>query len=148
MLGLTKQEVLEQLDNIIEFSELNDFIHQPIRTYSSGMYAKLGFSVIANLAPEILLIDEVLSVGDIQFVDKCIERMETFRASPDVTMVIVSHSMGDIKRLCDRVAWIEDHGLRMVGHADEVADAYENESRKKRVFSVSESDMVTVSVGG
>jgi len=137
LLGLTKREVLEQLDSIIDFSELKDFIHQPIRTYSSGMYAKLGFSVIANLAPEILLIDEVLAVGDIEFVDKCIDRLEIFRASPDVTMVVVSHNMDDIKRLCDRAAWIEDRSLRMIGPAEEVASAYER--IEKKGFAIKEN---------
>jgi lipopolysaccharide transport system ATP-binding protein len=111
------------MDEIIEFSELGDFIYQPIRTYSSGMYARLGFSVIAHLDPEILLIDEVLAVGDIEFQKKCLYKMMGFKKS-GVTMVFVSHSREDVERICDRVIWIDNHSIRMVGPPKDVVLNY------------------------
>lgn len=123
LLGLTKREVLRKIDEIIEFSELGEFIDQPVRIYSSGMLARLGFSVVAHLEPEILLIDEILAVGDVEFQKKCISKMMEFKQS-GVTMVFVSHSMEDVRFICNRVAWIEDHVLRMVGEPDDVISNY------------------------
>lgn len=124
LLGMTRAEVTRKIDSIIEFSELGDFIEQPIRMYSSGMLARLGFSVIAHLDPEILLIDEVLSVGDLSFQKKCIDKMMQFKNS-DVTIVLVSHSPRDILAVCDRVIWIEDHEIRMMGPAAEVMEEFQ-----------------------
>lgn len=123
LLGLTRNQVKSKMDEIIEFSELGDFIYQPIRTYSSGMYARLGFSVIAHLDPEILLIDEVLAVGDIEFQKKCLYKMMGFKKS-GVTMVFVSHSREDVERICDRVIWIDNHSIRMVGPPKDVVLNY------------------------
>jgi len=123
LLGLTKNEVLEKIDEIIEFSEIGEFINQPIRTYSSGMLARLGFSVIAHLDPEILLIDEILAVGDVEFQKKCLDKMISFKKN-GVTMVFVSHSMNEVKRVCDRVMWIESHAIKMIGEPAIVADKY------------------------
>jgi lipopolysaccharide transport system ATP-binding protein len=123
LLGLTRAEVKSKMDEIIEFSELSDFIEQPIRTYSSGMLARLGFSVIAHLDPEILLIDEILAVGDIEFQKKCIDKMMSFKRS-GVTMVLVSHSMQDVERICDRVIWIENHSIEIVGNPKDVIASY------------------------
>lgn len=123
LLGLNKTEVSSKMDEIIEFSELLEFIDQPIRTYSSGMLARLGFSVIAHLEPEILLVDEVLAVGDMNFQQKCIDKMNSFKKS-GVTIVLVSHSMQDIKTICDRVVWIEDHRVIKSGSPDEVISSY------------------------
>jgi lipopolysaccharide transport system ATP-binding protein len=123
LLGLTRRDVLKKMDEIIEFSELVNFIDQPIRTYSSGMLARLGFSVIIHLEPEILLIDEVLAVGDIDFQKKCIDKMMNFKKS-GVTIILVSHSMEDVKKICDRVIWIEEHTVRMLGEPDEVIASY------------------------
>ncbi len=125
LMGLTRTEVLRKIDEIIEFSELLEFIDQPVRTYSSGMVARLGFSVVAHLDPEIMLIDEVLAVGDIGFQEKCIDTMKRFKKS-GVTMVFVSHSVPDIVRICDRVMWIDDHGIKMLGNTNDVADSYRN----------------------
>ena len=100
------------MDDIIAFSEIEEFIDQPVRVYSSGMLARLGFSIVACLDPEILLIDEVLAVGDIDFQKKCLEKMEEFKRN-GVTIVFVSHSMDNVKRICDRVIWIEDHSIKM-----------------------------------
>lgn len=126
LLGMTRAEVLKKIDEIIEFSGLEDFIEQPLRTYSSGMQARLGFSVVASLEPEILLIDEVLSVGDIDFQKKCLDRMLGFKKE-GVTIIFVSHSINDVKMLCDRVMWIEDKGIRLIDDSLRVTEAYLNQ---------------------
>lgn len=123
LLGLTRKEVAEQIDKIVEFSELGEFIHHPIRTYSSGMYARLGFSVVAHLKPEILLIDEVLAVGDSGFQNKCMKKMKEFR-NGDVTIVLVTHSPGDVENLCERVIWIKDHKVAADGPTKEILPLY------------------------
>ena len=124
LLGLTKAEVQDCEEAIIEFSELGDFIDQPVRTYSSGMYAKLGFSVIATLKPEILLVDEILSVGDIAFNRKCEKKFEEFRSNKDVTIIIVSHGLETVGKLCDRAAWVENKMVKMVGPTNNVIKEY------------------------
>lgn len=123
LMGLTRGEILKRLNDIIEFSGLGHFIGQPIRVYSSGMLARLGFSVVAHLEPEILLIDEVLAVGDNEFQKKCIDKMMDFKKKR-VTIVFVSHSMVDIERICDRVAWIDNHTIRTIGNATDVIHRY------------------------
>jgi lipopolysaccharide transport system ATP-binding protein len=110
LLGLTRRQVAEKLDEIISFAELNEFIDQPIRSYSTGMVARLGFSVVAHLEPELLLIDEVLAVGDAAFQQKCIAKMKAFR-DQGVSVIMVSHSAADIELLCKRVIWIENHQI-------------------------------------
>ncbi len=110
LLGMTKKEALSKMDAIIEFSELHDFIDQPIRTYSSGMLARLGFSVAIHVEPEILLVDEILAVGDQNFQKKCIDKMLSFKKS-GVTIVLVSHSLEHIHKICNRVAKIENGHL-------------------------------------
>ncbi len=131
LMGLSRSQVQNQLEEIIEFSGLGEFIDQPIRTYSSGMYAKLGFSIVSNLSPEILLIDEVLSVGDHVFVQKCMNRIEQFRADPNVTLVLVSHDHVSVKTVCDRAVWIENHKVKLIGSANEVVDAYVESCEKQ-----------------
>ena len=126
LLGLTRLEVRKKMEEIIEFSELREFINQPIRTYSSGMLARLGFSVVSSLDPEILLIDEILAVGDMEFQKKCLDKMMGFKKS-GVAIVFVSHSIEDVKMICDRVMWIEDHRIKMTGKAYEVVEGYINE---------------------
>lgn len=123
LMGLRLSQVHKKMESIIEFSELGDFIDQPIRVYSSGMLTRLGFSVAAHLEPDILLIDEVLAVGDVRFVQKCKKRMIEFKNS-DITMVFVSHSQEDVKEICDRVIWIEGHVIKMQGDPEQVLDAY------------------------
>lgn len=125
LLGLTKREVKEYEAEIIEFSELGEFIDRPVRTYSSGMYAKLGFSVVSKLKPEIILVDEILSVGDISFARKCEATFDGFRANPDVTVIIVSHCLSTVSQNCDRAAWVENKTIKMVGPAKDVVKAYE-----------------------
>ncbi len=123
LMGLTRREVRQKMDEIIEFAELDDFIDQQIRVYSSGMVARLGFSVVAHLDPEILLIDEVLGVGDIRFQRKCLKKMAEFKGS-DITMILVSHSLPSVVNLCDRALWIENHAVQMIGDPMEVAERY------------------------
>jgi lipopolysaccharide transport system ATP-binding protein len=123
LMGLTRAEVLRKMEEIIEFAELRDFIDQPIRVYSSGMLTRLGFSVIAHLDPEILLLDEVLAVGDIEFQKKCLNRMAEFKRS-GVTMVFVSHSMANVEKICDRAMWIENHSIKIIDKTDAVITSY------------------------
>ena len=104
--GLTKKEIDERLDEIIEFSELEEFIDNPVRTYSSGMYMRLAFSVAINVNADILLIDEILAVGDSNFQLKCANKMQELKKE-GITIVIVSHSMGQIEELCDRCIWLD-----------------------------------------
>ena len=121
-LGLRK-EVQQRMDRIIEFSELGEFIDEPIRVYSSGMLAKLGFSVISQVEPDILIIDEVLAVGDISFQAKCIKTIKEFK-NRGVTILFVSHNMSDVEKICDRVVWIENHRLREIGSAERIIELY------------------------
>ena len=121
--GLTRAEIENRIQDIIEFSELGDFIDSPVRTYSSGMYMRLAFSVAINVDAEILLIDEILAVGDQHFQDKCFEKLEELKNS-DKTIVIVSHSLGSIKKLCNRAIWIYNGEIRMDGKTNEVIDEY------------------------
>ena len=121
--GLTKKEIDNRIDEIIEFSELGDYIDAPIRTYSSGMYMRLAFSVAINVDAEILLIDEILAVGDQHFQDKCYSKLHEL-ASSDKTIVIVSHSLGSIKQLCRRAIWIRNGEVAMDGECSDVIDAY------------------------
>ena len=121
--GLSKEEIKRRVDDIIEFSELGEFIDSPVRTYSSGMYMRLAFSVAINVDAEILLIDEILAVGDQHFQDKCFAKLRELRDS-DKTIVIVSHSLGPIKELCKRAVWLYDGKVRMDGNAKDVIDEY------------------------
>lgn len=121
--GLTKKEIDKRLDQIIEFSELQDFIDNPVRTYSSGMYMRLAFSVAINVDADILLIDEILSVGDQHFQEKCFKKMRELREQGK-TMVFVTHSMESVRNLCDRAIWLYDGQVRMDGDTQEVIDEY------------------------
>jgi len=104
--GLSRKEIDSKLESIIEFSELRDFIDSPIRTYSSGMYTRLAFSVAVHVSPDILLIDEILAVGDVNFQKKCISKIKEFKKK-GVTMVFVSHNMNDVLEICDSVVWLD-----------------------------------------
>lgn len=124
LLGLTRRAILSKLDEIVAFSELESFLDQPIRTYSSGMLARLGFSVAAHLDPEILLIDELLAVGDLRFQEKCLEKLEQFKKS-QVTIVLVSHSLGQVRDFCGRVIWLKDGRIAGDGQPHAVISSYE-----------------------
>ena len=123
LLGLSRRQIAARIDQIIDFSELAEHIDQPIRTFSTGMLARLGFSVVAHLDPEILLIDEILAVGDINFQSRCIDRMMSFKEH-GVTMVFVSHALEDIAKLCDRVIWLDNCTIRMIGPPQQVLQSY------------------------
>ncbi len=121
--GLNRSEIDERIDRIIEFSELGEFIDSPIRTYSSGMYMRLAFAVAINIDADILLIDEILAVGDQHFQEKCYEKLGEL-AKSNMTIVIVSHSLDSIKKLCKRGIWINDGKLKMDGKCSKVVDEY------------------------
>lgn len=121
--GLTHQEIDKRIDEIIEFSELGEFIEAPVRTYSSGMYMRLAFSVAINVDAEILLIDEILTVGDQHFQDKCFKKLQELKDS-NKTIIIVSHSLESIRNLCDRTIWLYDGKIRLDGNTNEVIDEY------------------------
>ena len=121
--GLTRQEIDARLQSIIDFSELGDFIDSPVRTYSSGMYMRLAFSVAINVDAEILLIDEILAVGDQHFQEKCFAKLEEL-AKSNMTIVIVSHSLDSISKLCNRAIWINNGEVAKDGPCQEVIDEY------------------------
>lgn len=121
--GLTRKEIDERIDSIIEFSELGSYIDNPVRTYSSGMYMRLAFSVAINVNADILLIDEILSVGDQHFQEKCFNKMRELKEQGK-TMVFVTHSMESVKNLCDRAIWLYEGKIRMDGNTEEVVNEY------------------------
>ena len=121
--GLTAAEIDSRVQDIIDFSELGEFIEAPVRTYSSGKYMRLAFAVAINVDADILLIDEILAVGDQHFQDKCFAKLEELKKS-DKTIVIVSHSLGSVKKLCDRAIWLYNGEVRMDGKTSEVIDEY------------------------
>lgn len=121
--GLTRREIDKRLNDIIEFSELQDFIDNPVRTYSSGQYMRLAFSIAINVDAEILLIDEILAVGDQHFQEKCYQKLEELRDS-DKTIIIVSHALDAIKKICTRGIWINEGKIQIDGEIDKVVDEY------------------------
>ena len=121
--GLTKSEIEKRLDTIIEFSELGDFIDNPVRTYSSGMYMRLAFSIAINVDADILLIDEILAVGDQHFQEKCFAKLHELKES-EKTIVIVTHSLDQVKSLCNRTIWIDEGKIALDGKPEEVIEAY------------------------
>ena len=123
VLGLSRREVDARLDSIVEFSGLEDFIDEPVKTYSSGMYVRLGFAVAIHTAPDVLLVDEVLAVGDEAFAHRCLRKIEELLASGR-TLLLVSHSLSLMEGICDRVLWLDGGKARMVGEPRRVADAY------------------------
>jgi ABC-2 type transport system ATP-binding protein/lipopolysaccharide transport system ATP-binding protein len=123
ILGLSRKEINRKFEKIVEFSELSDFIHSPLKSYSSGMLSRLGFAIATEVDPDILIIDEVLAVGDEHFKRKCGERIAGFKKM-GTTMLFVSHEMNDVKKLCDKVLWL-DHGMsRMYGDSELVTNEY------------------------
>lgn len=124
LLGFTEQHVKEKMQEIIEFSELGEFIDRPVKNYSSGMYSKLAFSITAILESEIMLIDEVLSVGDAKFKKKSYAKMKELISDKNRTVVIVSHNNDTLKKLCDTILWLHDGKIKMQGKTDEVLPKY------------------------
>jgi len=131
MLGLTKKEISAKFDEIVEFAELEDFIDAPVKTYSSGMYMRLGFAIAINVNPDILLIDEVLAVGDASFVPKCLDRIGDFRRRGK-TILFVSHDLSTVDKICDRVAWLKAGRVKVIGEAKRVIDAYLQDVAEKQ----------------
>lgn len=125
--GLTKKQIDARLEEIIEFSELRDFIDNPVRTYSSGMFMRLAFAVAINVDADILLVDEILSVGDQHFQEKCLNKMKELKAQGK-TMVFVTHSLGSARELCDRVVWLNKGHIQLDGDVNEVIDEYLKET--------------------
>lgn len=121
--GLTRAEIDKRLEDIISFSELEEFIDNPVRTYSSGQYMRLAFSIAINVDAEILLIDEILAVGDQHFQDKCFNKLKELSNS-NRTIIIVSHSLGSIQSLCNRAIWINDGKIQMDGNTKDVIEEY------------------------
>ncbi len=124
LLGFRENEIRMKIDEIIEFSELGDFIDRPVKTYSSGMYSKLAFSITAILETEIMLIDEVLSVGDAKFKKKSLKKMKQLITDKDRTVIIVSHSNETLRELCDEILWLHDGEVKMQGSTEQVIEAY------------------------
>ena len=122
-LGYSEDFIKEKYDEIVEFSELGEAINYSVRTYSSGMYAKLGFAIATIVEPDILIIDEILSVGDIRFRRKSHDKIKSLINS-GVTVLLVSHTVSQIRALCNKAIWIDEGELRMMGDVDEVCDAY------------------------
>lgn len=125
LLGFTEEQVRAKMDEIIKFAGLGKFIDMPVKTYSSGMYSKLAFSITAILEADIMLIDEVLSVGDAKFKKKSYNKMKELISNEDRTVVIVSHSSQQLQELCTSILWLHEGELRMYGKTDEVLKAYE-----------------------
>jgi len=121
--GLTKKEIDEKLEDIIEFSELQNYIDNPVRTYSSGMFMRLAFAVAINVNADILLVDEILSVGDEHFQNKCIEKMLELKKQGK-TMVFVTHSMESVRKLCSRAIWLRNGKIEMDGDVNNVIERY------------------------
>lgn len=124
LLGFTEKEIESKMEEIIEFSEIGDFIDRPVRIYSSGMHSKLAFSITAMLETDIMLVDEVLSVGDERFKKKSLAKMKTLINDKSRTVIIVSHSIGTLKELCDEVMWMHNGEIREIGKPDEVLQHY------------------------
>lgn len=130
VLGHTEKYMREHFDDIVDFAELQDFLDSPIKNYSSGMKARLGFAVATMVQPEILIVDEILSVGDYAFRKKCEQRMNEM-LSRGTTLLYVSHSLDEVKRLCRQAIWMDRGNLRMIGNVQEVCNAYLTEQKLK-----------------
>ena len=125
VLGYSKKFICEKFDEIVEFSEMIDFLDVPMKNYSSGMVARVAFSVATIVRPDILIVDEILAVGDFQFQKKCNMRIKSMMAS-GVTVILVSHDIKQIEKLCKHVVWLDKGRIRMLGKVDEVCKQYQN----------------------
>ena len=125
LLGFTEKQIKEKEQEIIEFAELGEFIDRPVKTYSSGMYSKLAFSITCNLETDIILVDEVLSVGDEGFQRKSLAKMESLIQDKDRTVIIVSHSIETLEKLCDRVMWMHEGEIMEIGEPGQVLKQYQ-----------------------
>ena len=125
LLGFTEQEIKEREKSIIDFADIGDFIYKPVKTYSSGMHSKLAFAITAILETDIMLIDEVLSVGDVNFKEKSYNKMKELISNDKRTVIIVSHSIDTLKELCDEILWLHEGKIKMIGKPDQVLPKYE-----------------------
>lgn len=125
LLGYPKDKITEKMDEIISFAEIGKFIDMPVRTYSSGMFSKLAFSITAILEPKIMLVDEVLSVGDAKFRKKSGAKMQELIKDESRTVILVSHNSDTIRKFCDRVIWLHEGDIKMIGPTDEVMPVYD-----------------------
>jgi len=123
ILGMSKKEVLSKYDEIVEFSGVEQFIDQPVKNYSSGMYVRLGFAIAINVNPDILIVDEVLAVGDAEFQEKCVGKFDELKMAGK-TVILVSHSMEAVETMCDQAAWLSHGELKAVGEARSTISAY------------------------
>jgi ABC-type polysaccharide/polyol phosphate transport system ATPase subunit len=140
MLGLTKREIEKRFDEIVEFAELTDFIDEPVKSYSSGMYMRLGFSVAIHVDPEVLLVDEVLAVGDEAFTHKCLDKFADFKRRGK-TVLLVTHSLGLIERLCDEAIWLDGGRKQTEGDPKRVVDAYMSSVQRQEERFLATSDV-------
>ena len=134
LLGVSEQNIIELENDIIEFSELRDFIDRPVKTYSSGMYVRLAFSIATMVRPDILIIDEALSVGDLTFQKKCVQRMNEFKEQSK-TLMFCSHSMFHVQELCEKAIWLHEGQIREIGDSDSVVGHYEDFCNSKKVYN-------------
>ena len=132
VLGFSHEQMDEKMEEIIEFSELHDFMDTAIKNFSSGMVARLGFSIATNIKPEILIVDEILGVGDFLFQQKCEQRIRNMM-SGGTTVIMVSHSIGQIRGMCGRAVWLHKGVMQAVGEVNEVCDRYENNNFRSEV---------------
>ena len=132
LLSMDKEFIESKYDEIVEYSELGDFINLPVKNYSKGMKAKLGFSIATLINPDILIIDEILAVGDIKFRKKSGETLNSMMAD-GVTVLLVSHSINQVRRICDRCIWIDNGEIIMEGEVNEVCDAYVQDANYVRI---------------
>ena len=123
MMGFSKEEIDSRLQDILDFADIGDFVYQPVKTYSSGMFVRLAFALNINVEPEILIVDEVLAVGDAAFQEKCQERMHHMLEN-GTTLLFVSHTMATVRQLCDHAIWLNKGNVVMQGEAESVCDAY------------------------
>lgn len=130
MVGYTREEVDKKVDNIVDFADIGDFINQPVKMYSSGMFARLAFAVAINIEPDILIVDEALSVGDIAFQSKCFRKFDELRQK-GITILFVSHDINSVKQMCSRVLWIESGKQKMFDNKEEVCATYIDAQRIK-----------------
>ena len=130
ILGMKRQEIEKNFQSIVDFAELQEFINQPIKHYSSGMYMRLAFAVAIHVNPEILIVDEILAVGDTSFQEKCFAKMEEFKKSKDITIIFVSHNLNQVKNFCTRIIYLNHHHIQYDGDTKKAIEKYLKEKNK------------------
>jgi ABC-2 type transport system ATP-binding protein len=130
ILGLSRKEIDKNMQSIIDFSEISEFIDQPVKHYSSGMYMRLAFAVAVHVHPEILIVDEILAVGDAQFQAKCFAKMREFQQSKDITIIFVTHALGQVENFCTRAIYINKHKIQYEGNTKKAVQKYLSDLKK------------------